>query len=236
MSTFDRRRTYDDARQFVRTAERLLTQMVDGEWVLALRMGSIRREDHTNAEQPVVGDIDLLVTSPTGVAKSLLDVPLPPFMKATQKKAHGWLEAEDCIRDEQFAPPEGRMMIDAWWCPWESLGPFAFFLTGPMDLNVWMRQRSTEAGLMLTQYGLFVPETRPTKKYPNRKVTGERVDAPLTERLVTVSEAEERFWSQWCAAVGVQMPYPWPYQREEVVKRWRQERSRATRLAGTSPG
>ena len=221
MSTFDERRNVDETQPFSAYAIAVIEQHVatfEGEGFLgAFEMGSMRRYRSVleEAHQPRIGDLDLLLTCRSDVVKDLKDPTLefPSWLTVTPKKAHGWLTAETISDDERlwsllkdaddlYDEPVGRMMIDAWWCPWTSVGPFAMFLTGPPEWNVWMRQQATAAGYMLSQYGLFVPESKPTKTYPNRVVAGVRVDRQ-PDGCGNILVAEMAFWEQYVQKCGL---------------------------------
>lgn len=199
MSTFDRRRGLAETEAFLEKAQEPFTQSIGmfGIPVAAYAMGSIRRQS------PTVGDLDLLVTADDSGA-SMLDLTLPDWLTVTEKKAHGWLSIDG-----------ERMMVDAWWCPWSSRGPFALFLTGPPDLNVWMRQQSNEAGVLLSQYGVFRPVPAPTKTYPDRVKAGVRLDQPLgPSPAESLYDAEEEFWMDWCTVIGKKFAFPDPQERD----------------------
>lgn len=236
MSTYDRRRTPLEAAPFVAAL------IDDFEQVGAARplvMGSIRRYGTAQPHKvDGVGDLDVIVVPPEPEPTlmddnpspvMLTDVRLPPYLRVTPKKAFGWREVYN----------HGRMMVDGWWCPAESVGAFAMFLTGPPGLNIVMRQISVDADLMLTQYGLFRPVKAPTKTYPNRVKPGVRVDDPsagLPAGATMPEVAERAFWRQWTEAVGLgEVAWPRPEERGEVT-RWLQERARGTRSGATSPG
>jgi hypothetical protein len=217
MSTFDQRVSLDVAMQHVG----YVVSDFDATTWLA---GSTRRALDDQPTDATIGDLDLIVVQPEN-AKDFHDVLCADYLRVTKKKAHGWHQVDGV-----------RMMVDAWLVPPESLGPFGFFLTGPLALNVVMRQISQSVGLMLTQYGLFVPEAAPTKTYPDRVKPGPRMDSATENRDLTLQQCEEEFWDDWCEAVGLKNSgWPRPRDREEVM-RWLQGRSRATRLGVTSRG
>lgn len=212
MSTYDRKRLVYDVKPFADLAvpafEQTVVSFLGEAPIQVALMGSLRRAIHGEAVE--IGDLDLMVTCPAEDAvHSFLDLDLPKWLTVTEKKAHGWLSLPD-------APAE-RMMIDAWWCPWSSVGPFSLFLTGPAEWNVWMRQvtnRASGGRLMLTQYGLFEAVVKPTKTYPDRRVPGARVDTPTGD---TAADREYAFWTQWADEVGVDVDlwggYPSPHER-----------------------
>lgn len=166
MSTFDQRMILSVADQ---KAEMLSEDLVHvlcqmTHWEFA---GSIRRRSHT------VGDLDLILVPPeegdllgNGTPVSLDSLPWPEWVTVKEKKAYGWYT------------PHGasRVMLDAFTCPEASVGAMRWFLTGPPDLNVYMRQKATEKGWLLNQYGVFVAVPSPTPKYPQRVVPGDRID------------------------------------------------------------
>jgi len=174
VSTYDKRRPWEEVTPFVDLAVEVLRRTPSGgdlfsppppEPVL-LVAGSYRRQC------PDVGDLDVIVVT---------DEPLTTWnwvgLKVTEKKAFGWLD----IGGE-------RMMLDAWRCPPDSVGPFLLFLTGPPDLNVWMRQRADRRGLLLNQYGLFVAE----KNDRGKTVPGDRVDERVEFTARSSTEAVEQ--------------------------------------------
>jgi len=232
VSTFDKRRTPLEAAPFVQA---VLGDFAEVGTTRPLVMGSIRRY---GTEKPHkidgVGDLDVIVVvqpeeTLMGVEHPpLTEVSLPSYLKVTPRKAYGWRSIDD-----------DRMMVDGWWCPAESVGAFAMFLTGPAHLNVVMRQISVAANLMLTQYGLFEPVKAPTKTYPDRVKPGKRVDDPsqgLPAGATMPEIAERALWRQWTEAVGLgTVEWPRPDQRGEVTE-WLQGRSRDMRLAATRPG
>jgi DNA polymerase/3'-5' exonuclease PolX len=195
MSTYDQRTPHLEAQQYAVTAKDQIVAL-NGDLKVTF-MGSLRRKCED------VGDVDLMVTTENWLLQGFDDCTMPDWLTVTRKKAHGWLAS----------PAGGRMMIDAWWCPYDSRGPFALFLTGPPDLNVWMRQRVNEArpDVMLSQYGLFRKVPAPTKMKPDRTVAGERVDTPWPGQQ---SEVERAFWEQWCEIVGRPYRYPKPEERD----------------------
>lgn len=212
MSTFDERVSLAEAEPFMEQAVAMFEQTVpslvhDGH-VQAFPMGSFRRAEH--GEPTDIGDLDLLVTcSQSDVVHAMTDLTLHSSLTVTAKKAHGWLHRQSVERGGDW-----RMKVDGWWCPWESIGPFAMFLTGPGQWNVWMRQVTNRdrPDLMLTQYGLFTAVKKPTKTYPDRKVVGERVD--VIDEGASVEEAERLFWDQWCHYVGrPDAPFRKPHER-----------------------
>lgn len=231
MSTFDRRRTPLEAAPFVQA---VIADFAEVGAPRPLVMGSLRRYGSAQPHKvDGVGDLDVIVVSPRQemldgtYTPPLTEMTLPSYLKVTPKKAYGWRMLGD-----------DRMMVDGWWCPDDSVGPFAMFLTGPPGLNVVMRQISQQAGLMLTQYGLFEPVKAPTRRYPDRVKTGRRVDEPeagLPAGAMMPQIAETAFWRQWTEAVGVgTVAWPGPEKRGEVT-RWLQERGRATRSGATTP-
>jgi DNA polymerase/3'-5' exonuclease PolX len=197
LSTYDQRRSIAEARPFATFAVEEFTKR----GLTAVTMGSYRRYAARDEGPGSVGDIDLLVTTSASGPIDLTQYDLPPWLTVTEKKANGWLTFEV------------RMKIDAWACPTESVGPFALFLTGPPDLNVWMRKRATMVGLMLSQYGLFVPVPKPTKTKPDRVVAGERVDVPPVDDGIVVKE--QAFWETFCEKTNTVMDFPWPSDRDD---------------------
>lgn len=195
MSTYDVRRPRLEAQNFAVRAKEALTLLNPD--LSVWFAGSLRRYADT------IGDVDLLVTAKVG-ARDMEDVKTPEWLKVTEKKAHGWL----------VGPEQERMMIDAWWCPWDSRGPFALFLTGPMDLNVWMRQKTSEhrPDAMLSQYGVFRRLLVPTPKNPTRVKAGERIDEP--DDSLALSDSESEFWEQWCELIGQDYAFPHPQERD----------------------
>lgn len=86
---------------------------------------------------PLVGDIDLVVFRPT-----FAHVELPEGFIAER---HG-----DVVIQGDYLGAH----VDLWACDPAVRGPFMWFITGPKDLNVWMRSRALSLGTKLSQYGL----------------------------------------------------------------------------------
>lgn len=152
MSTYDRRRTQEEAWRFAN----MVGADLHGYGAAPVWAGSLRRCSGS------VGDLDGIVVTELPLAEMLW----PSWVKkATPKKAFGWFEIDGY----------GRMMVDLWSCPPQSVGAFLLFLTGPPEMNVWMRRRANDLGWMLTQYGLFeIGENAKGKRVP-----GKRLDTPL---------------------------------------------------------
>jgi DNA polymerase (family 10) len=93
--------------------------------------GSVRREC------PVVNDVDVLVMTSRA---TLLDLSWPPGWHITERQGNRWFE---------------DVWMELWWCPWHCEGPMRLFLTGPMELNVYMRTAARRRKMKLSQYGLF---------------------------------------------------------------------------------
>lgn len=82
----------------------------------------------------VVGDLDVVLFVPT-----LWGVELPAGFRAERAGpmiVQGWLE---------------DVRVDLWACPESDAGPFLSFVTGPADLNVFMRGRAKALGYKLGQ-------------------------------------------------------------------------------------
>lgn len=84
-----------------------------------------------------VADLDLVLFVP-----SLWRVELPAGFRterAGPMVIQGWLE---------------DLRVDLWACPPDDAGPFLSYVTGPADLNVFMRGRAKAMGYRLGQYAL----------------------------------------------------------------------------------
>jgi DNA polymerase/3'-5' exonuclease PolX len=82
----------------------------------------------------VIGDIDVVLFYPTLAAVELPEQFVPERMGG--------------------AIAQGDMLgvhVDFWACPRESAGPLLWFITGPKELNVWMRSYAKGLGMKLTQ-------------------------------------------------------------------------------------
>lgn len=155
MSTYDRRRTPEEAWRFAN----IVGAELHGFGLAPIWAGSLRRGN------VAVGDLDGIVVTDQPLSEQIW----PSWIeKATAKKAHGWKEIEG----------HGRMMIDLWACPPESVGAMLLFLTGPAEMNVWMRNRAIDFGWMLTQYGLFEAVEKTKKSGKVERVCGKRLDTP----------------------------------------------------------
>lgn len=214
MSTFDVRRPREAVEPFVERLMPLLDRQIltmagegDVEYTV---MGSLRRA--RDGENTDVGDLDLIVWCPVPeMLVDLREMTWPSGIEATAKKASGWVLGEH---------PTDRLMVDAWLCPQDALGPMAVFLTGPARLNVWMRQITVDRqpGWMLSQYGVFEAVPHPTRQ--GIRVAGARLDVPFAG--LDVDEAEEWFWGEWCRLLdlGDAIPYCPPSERSEVARRY----------------
>jgi hypothetical protein len=210
VSRYDRRRSVDDLNEVAAEVVEGLRPQLAGMTVEIC--GSYRRLDCWQPNREEIGDLDVLVSR--GDLDDMRTLSWPSGVTATRKKAHGWLEYVG-----------ERVYLDAWLCPAESIGPFAMFLTGPMSFNVRMRELTQAAGLLLSQYGLFVPVPSPTRMHPERVKRGERLDKPprrlthwhdepVLARLSSVDGYEMEFWSQWCDLLPLgRQPFPEPHER-----------------------
>jgi hypothetical protein len=199
MSRFERRRTCEEMQPFLDEATRVILRR-DRPGVRVYVAGSYRRYLRWKPDKPLVGDLDLIVVGEELVDMKQLD---PALSHVTAKKASGWVK----VYGE-------RVLVDAWLCPQESLGPFALFLTGPPQFNVRLRQVTNAAGLLLSQYGLFESVPAPTRSLPWRVKAGKRLDVPApTHRIV---DAEREFWRQWQELVKLPRPsvVPCPSMRD----------------------
>ena len=108
-----------------------ISELLDNHPVVNVEVcGSIRRMQET------VNDVDLMVV--TRQPQMPIEMHRLGY-HVTAKQANKW------YRD---------VWVEAWWCPFGSDGPCRLFLTGPGDLNVYMRRQAQKRGLKLNQYGL----------------------------------------------------------------------------------
>lgn len=108
--------------------------------------GSVRRLRRT------VSDVDLALVVPDGVESLEL---LP-----------GWADGPAWhVTPKTATTTLGGVRVEVWWCPPDGIGPMMCFLTGPADLNVWMRRRALQQRMRLNQYTL-------------RRLGGDRADWP----------------------------------------------------------
>ena len=131
--------------------------------------GSIRRRCD------VVSDVDLLIVAEAGSFESL---PHPPGWHVTPKTCNRWL------RD---------VWVEGWLVRPEVVGPAMVFLTGPADLNVFMRRKALKMGMQLSQHGLV------------KRTRKERVDSNTEESVFEVLE----------------LPYLHPWERQTWAEEYR---------------
>lgn len=82
----------------------------------------------------MVGDLDVVLFFP---ALELVELPL----SFTAERRGG-----------KIAQGEMRgIHVDFWACEPHQAGPFLWFVTGPKELNIWMRSRALSMGMKLTQ-------------------------------------------------------------------------------------
>jgi DNA polymerase/3'-5' exonuclease PolX len=210
VSRYDRRRSVVELTPVAAMVELAWREVAKAAWLC----GSYRRHENDERTSPLVGDLDVLVVGEDDFADQdgMFGSNVPELgLTVTRKKTHGWLE---------YGAGE-RVYVDAWLCPPESIGPFGLFLTGPMAFNVRIRQITNDAGLMLSQYGLFEPVSKPTRTHPERRQVAERLDKP-DPGIDALLVAEQVFWRQWCERVGLgRLPFPGPHERAGWSSRMR---------------
>lgn len=105
---------------------------------------------------PVIGDLDIVVTTETGrLAPDLLDpagVVLPSFVEFQRL---GPKIAQGDIR-----LPDGPLHVDFWSCTPRERAAFLMFATGPMPLNIAQRRHAVSRGMALSQIGLLDRATK----------------------------------------------------------------------------
>jgi len=109
--------------------------------------GSLRRMKET------VGDIDILITSPT--PKPVMDV-FTNFPEVTQILAHGDTKSSVIM--------ENRMQVDIRVVKSESFGAALQYFTGSKQHNIRIREMAVKKGLKINEYGVF---------RNNKKIAGE---------------------------------------------------------------
>lgn len=117
--------------------------------------GSYRRKAET------VGDLDVVIVTKDG---TFGDVILPlsvDYQRRGDKVAQGDLTVDGVT-----------MHVDFWACSESERGAFLWFITGPKELNIAMRQEAIKLGLNLSQTGLW----RGGVKEKGQLVGGEQVD------------------------------------------------------------
>jgi DNA polymerase (family 10) len=98
---------------------------------------------------PTVGDLDILVPV-THDYDAII---------AEAKERLGYVEMRGGMTSQGVIPnfdDDGDLLLNFWKVPSaEAWGAMLLFATGPVDLNVMMRSRAMQKGLMLSQYGLM---------------------------------------------------------------------------------
>lgn len=138
------RKTRIEAQEFINVLRRELTQVGLVEDETFFFGGSWRRE------APSVGDIDVAIVTPDG---TFGDLALPggvDYQRRGPKIAQGGLDLDVF----------GAMHVDFWACSPQEIGAFLWFVTGPVELNVAMRQSAIKRNMSLSQVGLLDAETK----------------------------------------------------------------------------
>jgi DNA polymerase/3'-5' exonuclease PolX len=124
---------------------------------------------------PEVGDVDVVVFFPT------LDVVELPAAFVPER--HGSKIAQGEMRG---------VHVDFWACPPEAAGAFLWFITGPKELNVFMRSRALSLGMKLTQ----------TELQPLGQLATEREVSDALQ-LTYLDPSERQDWRQPSQPLGV---------------------------------
>lgn len=144
------RRPRGVVRPFVEELSRELHELNPGRDLEFHVSGSWRRQ------APVIGDLDIIVVTESGVlAPDLLDpgVELP--------RSVDWQRNGSKIANGDLRLPDGGVLhVDVWGCRPNERGAFLMFSTGPAQLNIFQRRWAARRGMALSQVGLLERGTR----------------------------------------------------------------------------
>lgn len=170
------RQPYEVAKVF---ADYIAQRMPAGvEWHFG---GSYRR----HADQ--IGDIDFVVVTESGLLDDGLfgGVQLPAeieWQRGGKAAAFGDLTLDFTDPFDTSKTYQETMHIDVWACTPKQRGAFLWFITGPQELNIAMRQRALKLGMHLPQGGLFVCE-RPEDGKHDKHCHEHQVDNGTEEHI-----------------------------------------------------